>query len=99
MIRPIINRIIEFKGGAEVLKFFEQLRKNIQLNLSWEAVDEKEKQAALRVLRKEFYNGLIDDLMVHKNYTLAEIVMAEKLKERFAIAVDDELTGLHVYAA
>ena len=63
MIKPIINRIIQFKGGPEVLKFFEQLRKNIQLNLSWENVDAKEKEDALRILRKEFYNGLIDDLM------------------------------------
>ena len=37
--------------------------------------------------------------MRHKNYTLAEIVMAEKVKERFALTVKDELTGLHVYAA
>lgn len=59
----------------------------------------KEKTDALRVLRKEFYDGLIHDLMGHKNYTLAEIVMAEKLKERFILTVNDELTGLHVYAA
>jgi hypothetical protein len=38
-------------------------------------------------LRKEFYDGLIIDLMGNKSYTLAEIVMAEKLKEKFAIGV------------
>jgi hypothetical protein len=53
----------------------------------------------LRTLRKEFYDGLVQDLMRHKNYTLAEIVMAEKVKEKFALGVKDEITGLHVYAA
>jgi len=59
MIKPIVNRIIQFKGGSEVLKFFEQLRKNIQLNLSWDTAEGKDKTNALRGLRKEFYDGLI----------------------------------------
>lgn len=98
MIKPIINRIIKFKGGHEVLKFFEQLRKNIQLNRSWDSADRAEKADTLRALRKEFYDGLIQDLMGHNNYNLAEIVMVEKLKEKFSISMQDELIGLHIFA-
>jgi hypothetical protein len=36
MIRPFVIRIIKNKGGPELVKFFEQLRKNIKLNKSWE---------------------------------------------------------------
>jgi len=32
MCRPIILRMMKYKGGPEVIKFFEQLRKNIKLN-------------------------------------------------------------------
>ena len=32
-------------------------------------------------------------------YTLSEIVMAEKLKEKFAVTINDELIGLNVYSA
>ena len=37
--------------------------------------------------------------MKHKAYTLAEIVMAEKLKEKFEIIINDEIIGLNVYSA
>jgi len=32
-------------------------------------------------------------------YTLSEIVMAEKLKEKFEVTINDELIGLNVYSA
>lgn len=35
MCRPLINRILKHKGGPELVKFFEQIRKNIVLNQSW----------------------------------------------------------------
>jgi hypothetical protein len=41
MIRPFVIRIIKNKGGPELVKFFEQLRKNIKLNKSWEKSDPK----------------------------------------------------------
>lgn len=32
MIRPYVKRTLKKKGGPEIIKFFEQLRKNIKLN-------------------------------------------------------------------
>lgn len=43
MIRPMAIRIIKNKGSAEVLRFFEQLRKNVVLNKSWAGVAGPEK--------------------------------------------------------
>lgn len=87
------------KGGPEVMKFFEQLRKNIQLNKAWDGREGKERGVELKRIRKEFYDGLISDLMSFTAYTLSEIVMAEKLKEKFEVTINDELIGLNVYSA
>jgi hypothetical protein len=99
MIKPMVNRLITHKGGPEIMKLFEQLRKNIHLNKSWEKKDKKDGYKQLRSIKKDFYDGLIQDLMRHKAFTLAEIVMAEKLKEKFDIKIDDELIGLNVFSA
>jgi len=99
LVRPMFVRIVKNKGGQEVLKLFEQVRKNIALNQSWNGRDGKEKGAALREIRKDFYDGLIGDLMGFKAYELSEIVMAEKLKEKFTETFNDELIGLNIYAA
>ena len=37
--------------------------------------------------------------MTNESYTLAEIVMAEKVKEKFDVTENDELIGLNIYAA
>lgn len=37
--------------------------------------------------------------MTNESYTLAEIVMAEKSKEKFATTVNDELLAINIYAA
>jgi len=42
---------------------------------------------------------MIQDLMTNKCYELAEIVMSEKLKEKFNITFNDELIGLNIYSA
>lgn len=95
----MVNRLITHKGGPEIMKLFEQLRKNIHLNKSWEKKDKKEGYTKLRGIKKDFYDGLIYDLMKHKAFTLAEIVMAEKLKEKFDVNISDELIGLNVFSA
>ena len=99
MIKPMVNRLITHKGGPEIMKLFEQLRKNIHLNKSWEKKDKKLGYTAIRSIKKEFYDGLIHDLMKHKAFVLAEIVMDEKLKEKFEINIKDELIGLNVFSA
>lgn len=95
----MVIRVIRYKGGQETMKLFEQLRKNIKPNRSWDKADAKEKAEFGKQLKKDFYDGLIKDLMQHENFELAEIVMAEKLKEKFTQTVNDELIGLNIYAA
>lgn len=99
MVRPYVQRTMKKKGGPEIIKFFEQLRKNIKLNQSWEGKEQKEKNAMLEKIRKEFFDGLIKDLMRNGSHTLAEVVMDEKLKEKFPVTVEDDLLGLQIYAA
>jgi len=36
--------------------------------------------------------------MANKSFELAEIVMLEKLKEKFSVNVNDELISLNIYA-
>ena len=81
------------------MKMFEQLRKNFKLNLAWKGVDPAEKNQVLRDLRKDFYDGLIGDLMESKMYQLAEIVMSEKIKEKFEVTTNDELISLNIYSS
>lgn len=99
MIRPFVIRVMKNKGGPELVKFFEQLRKNIKLNKSWDRKDVGVKSTMTKKLRKDFYDGLIHDLMENESFTLAEIVMAEKMKEKFDVTENDQIIGLNIYAA
>lgn len=42
MVRPYVRRVMKKKGGPEIIKFFEQLRKNIKLNQSWQNKDQRD---------------------------------------------------------
>mmetsp|Transcript_27436 Transcript_27436/g.41712 ORF Transcript_27436/g.41712 Transcript_27436/m.41712 type:complete len:307 (-) Transcript_27436:463-1383(-) len=99
MIQPLIKRILVHKGGAEIVKFFEQLRKNIKLNQSWNNETQEVRVKEEKALKKEFFDGLISDLMAFNNYTLAEIVMEEKLKEKFDVNFNDELIALNIFSS
>lgn len=101
MCRPVVNRILKHKGGPELVKFFEQIRKNIVLNANkaWNDVPVAEKNTELKRVRKEFFDGLIGDLVQNESYALSEIVMAEKLKEKFVVTAEDELIAVKIYAA
>lgn len=99
MIRPYVQRTMKKKGGPEIIKFFEQLRKNIKLNQSWDGKEQKEKNAALQKIRKDFFDGLIKDLMANGSFTLAEVVMDEKDKEKFPVTMEDDVLALKIYAA
>lgn len=46
MIRPFVIRIMKNKGGPELIKLFEQLRKNILMNKSWDKREPKERGKA-----------------------------------------------------
>lgn len=99
MIRPFVIRIMKNKGGPELIKLFEQLRKNIKLNKSWDKKEVAQKSVKTKQLRKDFYDGLIYDLMENESYTLSEIVMAEKMKEKFEVTQNDEIIELNIYAS
>ena len=75
------------------MKLFEQVKKNIQLNKA------SSHQVSLKELKRDFFDGMIRDLMRNKCYELSEIVMAEKIKEKFDKTVNDEVIGLNIYAA
>jgi hypothetical protein len=53
----------------------------------------------LKDLKRDFYDGLIGDLMSSRSFELSEIVMAEKLKEKFTETINDELVGLNIYSS
>lgn len=99
LIRPMALRIIKNKTGPELMRFFEQLRKNMVLNKSNSHFSLGEKTAMLKDLKKDFYDGLMRDLMHHRCYELAEIVMAEKVKEKFPESIKDEILGLNIFSA
>lgn len=52
----------------------------------------------LQKIRKDFFDGLIKDLMANETYTLAEVVMDEKNKEKFPQSLEDELLSIKIYA-
>jgi hypothetical protein len=93
MVQPLVLRTILHQSGNDVLKLFEQVKKNIQLNKS------KSHPRSLKEIKREFFDGMINDLMKYKCYELSEIVMAEKIKEKFEKTVTDEIIGLNIYAS
>jgi hypothetical protein len=48
--------------------------------------------------KREFYDGLLNDLIQHKAYSLAQIVYGEKTREKFETTIQDNLTGLKIFA-
>ena len=63
MLQPFFHRAMKYKSGQDVLKLFEQFRKNLKLNKSNVSLTTEEKSAKLKGIKKEFYDGLIGDLL------------------------------------
>ena len=59
------------KSGQEVLKLFEQFRKGLKLNHSYDHMNQEDKYKVLREIKKNFYDGLIKDLIDLDAYQLA----------------------------
>ena len=97
LVRPLVQRTVQLKKKQEVLQLFEQIRKNLKLNASWEGVAEDERKKALKDLKGEFYTQFIDDLMAMDKYELAEMIMAEKVKDRYPMLEHDELVMVNIY--
>lgn len=71
IVRPFFLNIFESKKGQEVLKLFEQVRKNLKSPSS-------KGKDTLKDVRKDFYDGLIADLIEVKAFELAQIIFSEK---------------------
>lgn len=71
LIRPIFLRSLRVNTSNEVLKIFEQFRKNIKLGKKYKDLNQNEKNDMLILKKKEFYDGLLKDLLDNKAYTLA----------------------------
>lgn len=94
LMAPYIKRVIKNKGGSEIIKFFDQIRKNIKLNQSWDDKPAAERSVAEKIIRKGFFDGLIADLMSSNYFSMAQIVMDEKNKEKFDVSLEDELVAM-----
>jgi hypothetical protein len=90
---------MNLKTGNEVLQLFEQIRKNIKLNRSAKNLPANEKSDLLQAKKRDFYDGLLKDLIQLKAYSLAQIVYSEKMREKFDPTVQDQLTGLEIFAS
>lgn len=99
LVRPIFLRNMSMKTGNEVLQLFEQIRKNIKLNKSTKALTQPEKHELLQAKKRGFYDGLLKDLIKTQAYGLAQIVYSEKMREKFDSNIDDQLTGLEIFAS
>ncbi len=99
LVRPIFLRNLSMKTGNEVLQLFEQIRKNIKLNKSTKALTQPEKQELLQAKKRGFYDGLLKDLIKTQAYGLAQIVYSEKMREKFESNIEDQLTGLEIFAS
>jgi hypothetical protein len=99
LVRPIFLRNMNMKTGNEVLQLFEQIRKNIKLNRSARNLSQEEKHTQLQQKKRDFYDGLLKDLINTRAYGLAQIVYSEKMREKFEQTTDDQLVGLEIFAS
>lgn len=49
--------------------------------------------------KRDFYDGLLKDLIEKQAYSLAQIVYSEKMREKFDLTIEDQLTGLQIFAS
>lgn len=99
LVRPIFLRNMNMKTGNEVLQLFEQIRKNIKLNRGARTLNQEEKHTQLQYKKRDFYDGLLKDLINTQAYGLAQIVYSEKMREKFEQTTDDQLVGLEIFAS
>lgn len=89
LLRPLFLRTIKHKNGSEVLKLFEQFRKNLKLNKANSKLDPEVRSVMLKQIKCDIYDGLIKDLMAVKAYSLCQVIYTEKLREKYDINIQD----------
>ena len=99
MLRPLFQRTMQFKAGQDVLKLFEQFRKNLKVNRSGRNMEPEEKSAVQKQLKREYYDGLLRDLLNKKAYKLAQIIYGEKTREKFEADIKDQIIGMQIFSS
>jgi hypothetical protein len=85
------------KDGSEVLKLFEQSRKNLLVNENIKRPADTDKEALLKDIKVKFYDGILADLIELRKFRTAQAVYGEKLKEGLSGSISDKLTGLSIF--
>jgi len=57
-----------------------------------------ERNEKLKLIKTDFYDGLIADLMNAKAYSLSQIIQSEKAREKFGDDVKDDLISMEIFA-
>ena len=101
LVRPLFHKTFGEGSKNEILKLFEQLRKNIKLNKSkeTESLSPQEKHQLLQQKKRDFYDGLLQDLIKEKLFALAQVVYSEKMREKFEVTTSDNILGMRIFAA
>mmetsp|Transcript_14497 Transcript_14497/g.18291 ORF Transcript_14497/g.18291 Transcript_14497/m.18291 type:complete len:281 (+) Transcript_14497:1931-2773(+) len=99
MVRPLFQRAMTYKTAQDVLKLFEQFRKNLKLNRQSKTMESAERSKKLKGLKKDFYDGLIRDLLGKKAHQLAQVIYGEKKREKFDVTIHDQLIGFEIFSA
>lgn len=99
MVRTFFQRCIKFKKGEDFLQLFEQLRKNLKLNKSFDHTPESERDSKLKTIKKDFYDGVMTDLIQAGAFKLALVIYGEKQREKLTPDVHDRLIGMQIFSA
>lgn len=89
MVRPLFQRTMMYKSGQDVLKLFEQIRKNMKLNKASKQLGATTQQNKLKALKSDIYDGLIADLLERDAYQLAQVIFGEKKREKYEETTQD----------
>ena len=98
LLRPMFIRTIKNKTGNDVLKLFEQFRKQLKLNKSHAKMTPEQRSLTFQKVKCDIYDGLVKDLLAVKAYALCQVIYSEKMREKFPMTIDDHITGLEIYA-
>ena len=50
-------------------------------------------------MKKDFYDGLIKDLLQRDGFQLAQIIYSEKKREKFEVTLADQLIGMEIFSS
>lgn len=62
-------------------------------------MDPEIRSEKLKTLKRNFYDGLIKDLLEKKAYQLAQVIYSEKKREKFDITLNDQIVGFEIFGA